>query len=236
MQYSNTSTEGKIVDLEKNDAALGAKVNEYLASIGINTPLTELVTVDADVKVKQITPLFEQIMQILGLDLTDDSLCDTPKRVAKMYVHEIFSGLQNATFPKCTTVENKFVRGEEFVLERNITTYSSCEHHVLPIVGHSHVGYIPGNTVLGLSKLNRIVQYFARRPQVQERLTEQIAEAIAFITGSRDVIVAIDAKHLCVGARGVSDFNSSTMTVSALGKFGEADSHLRREFMSAIKA
>lgn len=236
MQYSNTSTEGKIVDLEKNDAVLGAKVNEYLASLGINTPLTKKVTVDADVKVERITELMAEVLDVLGLDLTDDSLCDTPKRIAKMYVHEIFSGLQNVTFPKCTTVENKFVRGEEFVLERNITTYSSCEHHGLPIVGHTHIGYLPGNKVLGLSKLNRIVQYFARRPQVQERLTEQIAEAIAFITGSRNVIVAVDCSHLCVSARGISDTNSSTMTVSALGKFGEADSHLRREFMSAIKA
>lgn len=236
MQYFNTSTEGKIVDLEKNDAALGAKVNEYLASLGINTPMTDLVTVDVDAKVKQITPLFEEIMKILGLDLTDDSLCDTPKRVAKMYVHEIFSGLQNATFPKCTTVENKFVRGEEFVLERDITTLSSCEHHFVTIHGKTHCAYLPTSKVIGLSKLNRIVQYFATRPQVQERLTEQIAEAISYITGSRDVIVACDLKHYCCIQRGVKDSNSSTMTVSALGKFGEPDSHLRREFMNAIKA
>lgn len=236
MQYFNTSTEGKIVDLEKNDAVLGAKVNEYLASLSINTPVTELVTVDAETKVQQIVPLVEEIMRVLGLDLTDDSLIDTPKRVAKMYVHEIFSGLQNTTFPKCTAVDNKFVRGEEFVLERDITTVSSCEHHLVTIYGKTHCAYIPTSKVIGLSKLNRIVQYFATRPQVQERLTEQIAEAISFITGSRDVIVACDLKHFCCIQRGVKDTNSSTMTVSALGKFGEADSHLRREFMSAIKA
>lgn len=235
MQYFNTSTEGKVVDLEKNDPVLGTKVNEYLASLGINTPLTELVTVDAKEKVEKITDLMTQVLTVLGLDLTDDSLCDTPKRVAKMYVHEIFSGLHNSTFPKCTTVENKFVRGDEFVMERNITMYSSCEHHLLSILGKAHLAYLPDQKVLGLSKINRIVQYFAKRPQVQERLTEQIAEAVSFITGSRDVIVAIDSQHLCVGARGVSDSNSSTMTISALGKFGEPDSHLRREFMNAIK-
>ena len=155
-------------------------------------------------------------------------------RVAKMYVDEIFSGLRYDTFPKCTTVENKFCHGDEFVLEKNITLYSDCEHHLRPIIGTAHIAYIPGEKVLGLSKLNRITQYFAQRPQVQERLTQQIAHALAFITGSQDVMVVVEAAHTCVSQRGIKDTNSSTVTACCLGQFGEHDSGLRKEVMANV--
>jgi GTP cyclohydrolase I len=174
------------------------------------------------------------MLEVLGLDLTDDSLEETPLRVAKMYVDEIFSGLRTDTFPKCTTVENKFSHGDEFVLEKNITLYSDCEHHLRPIIGKAHIAYIPGERVLGLSKLNRITQYFAQRPQVQERLNQQIAHAIAHITGSQDVMVVIEAAHTCVSQRGIKDTNSSTVTATCLGIFGEHNSDLRKEVMANI--
>lgn len=220
---------------DKNDAKLGAAVNAHLKSLGIHTPTTDKLYAPTEEKVQKITDLMTQVLEVLGLDLTDDSLIDTPKRVAKMYVKEIYSGLLDESFPKCTTVDNKFSHGEEFVLEKDITLYSDCEHHLRPIIGVAHVAYIPGKKVLGLSKLNRLVQVLSRRPQVQERLTQQIAHAIAFVSGSDNVIVCIDAKHLCVSQRGVQDTSSSTMTVAALGKFGEEGSTLRREFMSALK-
>ena len=174
------------------------------------------------------------MLEVLGLDLSDDSLEETPLRVAKMYVDEIFSGLRNDTFPKCTTVENKFSIGEEFVLEKNITLYSDCEHHLRPIIGKAHIAYIPKKKVLGLSKLNRITQYFAQRPQVQERLTQQIAQAIAFITESQDVMVVVDAGHTCVSQRGIKDTNSTTVTACCLGAFGETSSGLRKEVTNII--
>ena len=164
--------------MAKNNPELGREVNKFLDTKGINTPVTELVKVDREVKLAKVAELTKEMLQVLGLDLTDDSLEETPMRVAKMYVGEIFSGLRYDTFPKCTTVENKFCHGDEFVLEKNITLYSDCEHHLRPIIGHAHIAYIPGEKVLGLSKLNRITQYFAQRPQVQERLTQQIAESI----------------------------------------------------------
>lgn len=214
---------------------LGVKVNEYLTSLGINTPTTDLVNAERDIKIQCIADLTKQMLEVLGLDLTDDSLEETPMRVAKMYVDEIFSGLRADTFPKCTTVENKFCSGDEYVLEKNITLYSDCEHHLRPIIGRAHVAYIPKDKVLGLSKLNRIVQYFARRPQVQERLNQQIAHAISFITGSSDVMVVIEAEHTCVSQRGVRDTNSSTATATCLGQFGEHNSPLRKEVAMDIK-
>lgn len=221
--------------MSKKDAALGFAVQQHLRSLGIDTPsVDEHLNVEGDVKVDQITKHMESIMEILGLDLTDDSLADTPRRVAKMYVHEIFSGLNPENFPKCTTVENKFSGADDFVLEKNITLYSDCEHHIRPIVGVVHVAYIPGANVLGLSKLNRIVQYFGQRPQVQERLTRQIAEALAFITKSDDVVVMVEAKHLCVSQRGIKDTNSATVTMVTKGRFKE-DSQLRSEFVRNCK-
>lgn len=219
----------------KNNAELGRQVNTHLTSLGINTPTTDLLYVGRDEKVEKIKGHMKAILETLGLDLTDDSLEETPIRVAKMFVDEIYSGLTPDTFPKCTTVENKFANHNEFVMERDITLFSDCEHHLRTIHGVAHVAYVPTDKVLGLSKLNRIVQYFGQRPQVQERLTQQIAHAIQFITGSDHVCVAIDAKHMCVSQRGIKDSKSSTVTLAALGKFGEADSNLRREFMAATK-
>ena len=220
--------------MSKNNPDLGREVNKYLDAKGINTPTTDLVYEDRETKIAKIEDLTKQMLEVLGLDLTDDSLEETPMRVTKMYVDEIFSGLRYDTFPKCTTVENKFCNGDEFVLEKDITLYSDCEHHLRPIIGKAHIAYIPGKKVLGLSKLNRITQYFAQRPQVQERLTQQIAEAIAFITGSNDVMVIVEAAHTCVSQRGIKDTNSSTSTACCLGQFSEHNSVLRREVISSI--
>jgi len=220
--------------MSKINPELGREVNKYLDEKGINTPVTKLVKVDREVKLAKVAELTKEMLEVLGLDLTDDSLEETPMRVAKMYVDEIFSGLRYDTFPKCTTVENKFCNGDEFVLEKDITMYSDCEHHLRPIIGKAHIAYIPGEKVLGLSKLNRITQYFAQRPQVQERLTQQIAEAIAYITESRDVMVIVEAAHTCVSQRGIKDTNSSTSTACCLGVFGEHDSVLRREVLASI--
>ena len=220
--------------MSKSNAELGRKVNKYLDTLGINTPITPLVKEDREVKLLKVAELTKEMLEVLGLDLTDDSLEETPMRVAKMYVDEIFSGLRYDTFPKCTTVENKFCHGEEFVLEKNITMYSDCEHHLRPIIGTAHIAYIPGEKVLGLSKLNRITQYFAQRPQVQERLTQQIAHAIAHITESEDVMVVVDAAHTCVSQRGIKDTNSTTVTACCLGKFGQKSSELRKEVMNNI--
>ena len=220
--------------MAKNNPELGREVNKYLDTLGINTPITAAVKADRDEKINKITTLTQEMLEVLGLDLTDDSLEETPLRVAKMYVDEIFSGLRYDTFPKCTTVENKFSSNDEFVLEKNITLYSDCEHHLRPIIGHAHIAYIPGDKVLGLSKLNRVTQYFAQRPQVQERLTQQIAHAIAFITGSQNVMVVVDAGHTCVSQRGIKDTQSSTVTATCLGIFGESGGSLRKEVMANI--
>ena len=220
--------------MAKNNPELGREVNKFLDTKGINTPVTELVKEDREVKLAKVAQLTKEMLEVLGLDLTDDSLEETPMRVAKMYVDEIFSGLRYDTFPKCTTVENKFCHGDEFVLEKNITLYSDCEHHLRPIIGQAHIAYIPGEKVLGLSKLNRITQYFAQRPQVQERLTQQIAESIAYITDSQDVMVVVEAAHTCVSQRGIKDTQSSTVTACCLGQFGEHHSELRKEVMANI--
>ena len=220
--------------MAKNNPELGREVNKFLDTKGINTPVTELVKEDREVKLAKAASLTKEMLEVLGLDLTDDSLEETPMRVAKMYVDEIFSGLRYDTFPKCTTVENKFCHGDEFVLEKNITLYSDCEHHLRPIIGQAHIAYIPGEKVLGLSKLNRITQYFAQRPQVQERLTQQIAESIAYITDSQDVMVVVEAAHTCVSQRGIKDTQSSTVTACCLGQFGEHHSSLRKEVMANI--
>jgi GTP cyclohydrolase I len=172
------------------------------------------------------------IMETLGLDLTDDSLSGTPNRVAKMFVNEIFGGLNPDKKPKASTFDNKYKYGEMLV-EKNITVYSTCEHHLLPIVGKAHVAYISNGTVVGLSKMNRIVDYFAKRPQVQERLTIQIVEELQKVLGTKDVACVIDAKHLCVNSRGIRDIESSTVTSEFGGKFKEKET--RREFLDYIK-
>ena len=172
------------------------------------------------------------ILNILGMDLTDDSLKGTPRRVAKMFVNEIFSGINPLNKPKSSTFENKYKYGEMLV-EKNITLYSTCEHHLLPIFGKAHLAYISNGTVVGLSKMNRIVDYFAKRPQVQERLTLQIVEELKKILGTENVACVIDAKHLCVNSRGIRDISSSTVTAEFGGVFKEKQK--KREFLDYIK-
>lgn len=219
----------------KADASLGEQVHKHLVSIGLETPMTDLVTMlDEEEKILAIREKFEGIMEILGLDLTDDSLCDTPNRVAKMFVREIFWGLDYTKFPKCTAIDNKMSTAGSFVLEKNINVKSNCEHHFVVIDGKATVAYIPNKKVLGLSKLNRIVEFFSKRPQVQERLTEQIRAAIAFITETDDVAVYIDAEHYCVKSRGIQDVGSSTVTLSVGGVFA-TDKDTRTEFLALAR-
>lgn len=216
----------------KTDAKLGAEVQEYLINLNIHTPMFIPIIYDDKAKIQLIENNFRDIMNTLGLDLSDDSLQDSPKRVAKMFINEIFWGLNPENFPKCTTVENK-MNYDEMILERNINVQSHCEHHFVNIDGFAHVAYIPDKKVLGLSKMNRIVEYFSKRPQIQERLTEQIHATLAYILGTDNVAVIIDAKHFCVKSRGVEDVNSSTVTSKLGGLFKEHD--LRSEFMNMIR-
>ena len=186
---------------------------------GLETPLRADAFEQSDAEKKeQIAELFEQIMHVMGLDLSDDSLRGTPMRVAKMYIDEIFSGLNPANKPKIALFDNKYEYGQMLV-EKNITFYSNCEHHFVPIIGQAHVAYISSGKVIGLSKLNRIVQYYAKRPQVQERLTNQIGTDLQSILETEDVAVIIDAKHLCVSSRGIKDDTSATVTSFYGGQF-----------------
>lgn len=183
-------------------------------------------------KKEKIEKLFSEIMEVLGMDLSDDSLKETPARVAKMYVDEVFYGLEAKNFPKITVVENKFDY-DHAVIEVNIVTNSHCEHHFVPIIGKTHIAYIPNQKVIGLSKLNRIVDYFAKRPQIQERLTLQIHQALVQILETQDVAVVVDAMHACVKTRGIKDVTSMTRTSKLSGAFKEDTSH-RIEFLQAI--
>jgi len=186
---------------------------------GLHTPMkADAFKLSDHDKKERIALLFEEIMDVMGLDLTDDSLKGTPKRVAKMYIDEIFSGLNPANKPKVALFDNKY-QYNQMLVEKNITFYSNCEHHFVPIIGKAHVAYISSGKVIGLSKINRIVQYYAKRPQVQERLTNQIAIELKTILKTDDVAVIIDAKHLCVSSRGVEDDSSSTTTSYFGGKF-----------------
>ena len=202
------------------------------ASSAEDTPLREDAFVLSDEeKIKRIKGSVKEIMLTLGLDLEDDSLKGTPNRVAKMFVDEIFGGLHPNRRPKASTFENKYKYGEMLV-EKNITLYSTCEHHLLPIVGRAHVAYISNGTVVGLSKMNRIVDYFTKRPQVQERLNIQIVRELQKVLGTKDVACVIDAKHLCVNSRGIRDIESSTVTAEYGGKFKE--DAVRKEFLNFI--
>ncbi|AXO81756.1 GTP cyclohydrolase I FolE [Olleya aquimaris] len=186
---------------------------------GLETPMkADAFKLSDSDKKERIAILFEEIMDVLGLDLTDDSLKGTPKRVAKMYVDEIFSGLNPQNRPKIALFDNKY-QYNQMLVEKNITFYSNCEHHFVPIIGKAHVAYISSGKVIGLSKLNRIVQYYAKRPQVQERLTNQIAEDLKATLNTEDVAVIIDAKHLCVSSRGIKDESSATVTTFYGGQF-----------------
>ncbi len=199
---------------------------------GVETPMHKDAFTLSDVEKKQkIEFHFKKIMETLGLDLTDDSLKGTPQRVAKMYVEEIFSGLNPQNKPKVALFENKY-KYQEMLVEKNISFYSNCEHHFVPIFGKAHVAYISNGKVIGLSKLNRIVQYFAKRPQVQERLTIQIAQEIQKVLQTEDVAVYIDAKHLCVSSRGIKDDTSSTVTVFYGGTF--KNESVKNEFLKYL--
>ena len=197
-----------------------------------NTPLRpDAFDLDDDTKIELITKHFTGIMQVLGMDLEDDSLKDTPKRVAKMYVKEIFSGLNPANKPTPTLFNNPF-QYKQMLVERNIAVFSNCEHHFVPIVGKAHVAYISNGQVIGLSKLNRIVQYCSQRPQVQERLTIQIAAMLKEALGTEDVAVVIDAHHHCVSSRGIRDTASTTLTAEYCGQFLNAET--KNEFLKYI--
>ncbi|TYA78792.1 GTP cyclohydrolase I FolE [Seonamhaeicola marinus] len=190
---------------------------------GLETPMREDAFKLSDSEKKErIAILFEEIMQVMGLDLTDDSLKGTPERVAKMYIDEIFSGLNPKNKPKVALFDNKY-QYNQMLIEKNITFYSNCEHHFVPIIGKAHVAYISSGMVIGLSKLNRIVQYYAKRPQVQERLTNQIANELKTILDTEDVAVIIEAKHLCVSSRGVKDDTSETITAYYGGSFNTSE-------------
>tara|TARA_Y200000002_G_scaffold360130_1_gene345154 strand:- start:225 stop:905 length:681 start_codon:yes stop_codon:yes gene_type:complete len=183
-------------------------------------------------KIEIIEKRVADILYTLGMDMTDDSLSGTPKRVAKMYVNEIFSGLNPKNKPKASTFDNKYKYGEVLV-EKNITLYSTCEHHLLPIVGKAHIAYISNGNVVGLSKMNRIVQYYAQRPQVQERLTIQIVRELQKVLNTQDVACVVDAKHLCVNQRGIKDVSSSTITCEFGGVF--KNQSRKQEFLDYIK-
>ena len=219
-------------DKTKTDPALGKKVHEHLMSVGVETPVIDN-GLSRKEKIDMIQSNFKEIATTLGLDLNDDSLTDTPKRVAKMYVNEIFWGLDYAAFPKVTVVDNK-MQYNEMVVEKGISVQSYCEHHFVNIDGLATVAYIPNNKVLGLSKMNRVVEYFSRRPQIQERLTEQVYHALSFILETDNVALTIDAKHFCVKSRGVEDTECSTVT-SRLGGNFKAQPEVRAEFLALLK-
>jgi GTP cyclohydrolase I len=209
-------------DVQLNDFSASEIGDDHLFT-GLETPMKpDAFKFSDDEKKERIAVLFEEIMDVLGLDLKDDSLKGTPKRVAKMYIDEIFSGLNPANKPKVALFDNKY-QYNQMLVEKNITFYSNCEHHFVPIIGKAHVAYVSSGKVIGLSKLNRIVQYYSKRPQVQERLTNQIAEDLKQILGTDDVAVIIDAKHLCVSSRGIKDDTSSTVTSFYGGVFNQAN-------------
>ncbi|WP_353779760.1 GTP cyclohydrolase I FolE [Winogradskyella sp. 3972H.M.0a.05] len=206
--------------------------NDHIGTSSDTPMRNDAFKLTTDEKIDIIKDDVRHILETLGLDLTDDSLKGTPSRVAKMFVKEIFGGLRPDKKPSASTFENKYKYGEMLV-EKNITVYSTCEHHLLPIVGKAHVAYISNGTVVGLSKMNRIVDYYAKRPQVQERLTIQIVKELQEVLGTEDVACVIDAKHLCVNSRGIRDVDSSTVTSEFGGKFKEKET--RREFLDYIK-
>jgi GTP cyclohydrolase I len=199
----------------------------------VDTPLrSDAFDKTEEEKIAAIEPHFRAIMEVLGLDLNDDSLRGTPLRVAKMYVKELFQGLNPANMPSMTLFENKF-QYNEMLVEKNINFYTNCEHHFVPFFGKAHVAYISSGKVIGLSKLNRLVEYFSKRPQVQERLTMQIGKALQTVLQTQDVAVMMDAKHLCVSSRGVKDDSSNTITSFFGGKF--QDEKTKLEFLKYIE-
>ncbi len=221
-----------LLSVQETEISLEDLLGDEHIGTSADTPLrADAFDMDDKTKMLKIEEHFREIMNVLGLDLTDDSLRGTPKRVAKMYVQEIFSGLNPKNKPEIALFENKY-KYKEMLVEKDITFYSNCEHHFVPIFGKAHVAYISNGQVIGLSKINRVVQYFARRPQVQERLTIQIAEELKRVLNTEDVAVVIDAVHLCVSSRGVQDNDSKTVTSHFGGKFNDEAS--RREFFTYI--
>ena len=219
--------------IEKSITDTSFQEGEDHFSNNAKTPLKEDAFEKSDhEKILLIQKHVHSILETLGMDLTDDSLKGTPLRVAKMFVNEIFGGLHPDKKPKASTFDNSYKYGEMLV-EKNITLYSTCEHHLLPIVGKAHVAYVSNGTVVGLSKMNRIVDYYAKRPQVQERLTLQIVQELQEVLGTQDVACVIDAKHLCVNSRGISDTASSTVTSDFGGVFKNEDK--KREFLDYLK-
>jgi GTP cyclohydrolase I len=208
------------------------EIGDNHASLNLETPLREDAFEMSDVdKIKKIAHHFSEIMQTMGLDLSDDSLSGTPLRVAKMYVKEVFSGLDPKNKPTVKLFENKYGY-KEMLVERDITVHSFCEHHFVPIIGKAHIAYLNNGQVVGLSKLNRIVDYFSRRPQVQERLTVQIANELKQLLHTEDIAVILDAKHMCVSIRGVEDVASSTLTASYHGAFQLKE--VKEEFLQYV--
>lgn len=222
-------------DKNKLNGSTGQKVREFLEAQGVETPMIKapMFHVDDDFTRGEIEILCRKIMELQGLDLTDDSLIETPKRWSKVLTKEKFYGLNYNNFPKCTTVVNKKPEDADLVLIRDINLNSLCEHHYEPIVGKVQIAYIPGDKILGLSKFNRIVDFFARRPQIQERLTKQIFYALSFLMETENIAVVIDAEHMCVKTRGVLDACSDTVTSKTGGVFRK-NSTLRSEFYSLI--
>jgi len=215
--------------MDKKDIEI---IGDNHMSTNVETPMVpNAFDKSDDEKIEKIQHYFGKIMEELGLDLTDDSLSGTPYRFAKMYVKELFYGLNPKNKPKLSVFENKYGY-QKMLVEQNITIDSSCEHHFLPITGHAHIGYIPGEKVIGLSKINRLVEYYAHRPQVQERLSLQILKDLQNVLDTKDVIVVICARHLCVSSRGIKDKDSFTTTIEYGGKF--EDKIYRNEFLNII--
>jgi GTP cyclohydrolase I len=218
--------------ITKNEMTNDELGENHIATSAQNPVRNDAFDLSDDKKIELIKKDVESILITLGMDLTDDSMKGTPNRVAKMFVKEIFGGLNPNKKPSASTFKNNYKYGEMLV-EKNITVYSTCEHHLLPIVGRAHVAYISNGTVVGLSKMNRIVDYFAKRPQVQERLTMQIVQELQRVLNTEDVACVIDAKHLCVNSRGIRDIESSTVTSEFGGKF--SDELTKREFLDYIR-
>jgi GTP cyclohydrolase I len=217
---------------EKNDRLIEEIGDDHITNNIFDTPLRpDAFEMDDDTKMEKIEGHFREIMEIMGLDLTDDSLSGTPRRVAKMYVKELFSGLNPKNLPALTHFKNHY-KYNEMLVERDIMFHSNCEHHFVPIVGKAHIAYIANGQVIGLSKLHRVVNHFARRPQVQERMTIQIGEALKTVLGTDSVAVILDADHMCVSSRGINDQTSSTVTTFYGGRFLEEAS--RNEFVKLV--
>lgn len=224
---------GTAIKIPADKLYLEDVIGEQHISTSYDTPLrADAFDLTDEEKIKIISGHFREIMNTLGLDLSDDSLRGTPGRVAKMFVKEIFSGLDPRNKPAIALFENKY-RYNQMLVEKNITFYSNCEHHFVPIIGKVHFAYISSGKVIGLSKINRIVQYYAHRPQVQERLTMQIANELRTVLSTQDVAVLVDATHLCVSSRGVQDTQSSTITSSYTGRFNREET--KSEFLAYIK-